>query len=75
MIEAKSMMQSLGDVLFTGRRVYLLDEPDRVLKTKRINWSRESSDLEDREGRVFYDVPWDAQEFFDKIDYHFPDDE
>jgi len=75
MIEAKTLTQALGDVLFTGNRVYRLVEPDRVLWVRKIHWDRETSDLEDSDGKVLYEVPWDALEFWEPVDYYLPDDD
>lgn len=71
-IRSKTVMRVIGDWLFRGNRVYLLPEPGRMLKTKRINWNRETSDLEDEQGRVYLDVPWDNIEFWDPVEYHLP---
>ncbi len=75
MIEAYSVTQALGDVLFTGNRVYRLAEPDRMLKIKNIYWDRETSDLEDEQGRVYRDVSRNDMEFAGGVEYHLPDDE
>ncbi len=53
----------------------MLSNPNRMLKTVRINWDRETTDLEDEDGNVFYDVCWDDLEFEHPEDYHIPDDE
>ena len=73
-ISSKTVMKAIGNSLFRGNRVYRLSEPERALKQKTIHWDRETCDAEDEDGRVFYDVPWDDLEFWDPIDYHFPDD-
>ena len=75
MIEAYSITQALGDALFRNSRVFLLSEPDRVLKQRKIHWDRQTCDVEDEDGRVFYDVSWDDLEFVDDVDYHLPEDE
>ena len=74
-MEARSSMQAVGDWLFRGSRVYRLSEPDRMLKTKKIHWDAETSEVQDEDGNVFYDVPWDEIEFWNPEDYHLPDDE
>jgi len=74
-IQSKTAMQAIGDWLFRGNQVYMLSAPNRMLKTVRINWGRQSSDVEDEDGNVFYDVCWDDLEFWNPEDYHLPDDE
>jgi len=74
-MESRCSMQAIGDWLFGRNRVYLLSEPDRVLKQRKIHWDRQTCDVEDEAGRVFYDVSWDDLEFVDDVQYHFPDDE
>ena len=74
-IRSKTVMQAVGDWLFGGNRVYRLSEPDRILKTRKIHWDRETSDVEDEDGRVFCEIPWDDLEFWDPVEYHFPDEE
>ena len=75
MKEARSVTQAIGDWLFRGTRVYRLSEPNRVLKQKRINWDRQSVDVEDADGNLLCDIPWDDLEFWDPVDYHLPDGE
>jgi hypothetical protein len=70
-----TLTQAIGNWLFGGNRVYRISEPDRILKQRKIHWSRETCDVEDEAGRVFYDVSWDDLEFWDPVEYHFPDDE
>ena len=53
----------------------MLSVPNRMLTTQRINWDRETSDVQDEDGNVFYDIPWDDLEFWNPEDYHLPDDE
>jgi hypothetical protein len=74
-IPSKTVMQAVGDWLFRGNRVYKLSVPNRMLTTKRINWDRETSDVQDEDGKVFYDVSWDDLEFWNPEDYHLPEDE
>jgi hypothetical protein len=74
-IRSRTVMRALGDWLFRGNRVYLLPEPDRMLRTRKINWDRETSDVEDEHGKVYREVPWDTLEFWEPVDYHLPDDE
>ncbi len=69
-----ALTQAIGNWLFGGNRVYRLAEPDRVLKQRKIHWDRESVDVEDETGQVFYDVPWDDLEFVDDIEFHLPDE-
>lgn len=68
MIEAYSITQALGDALFRNSRAFLLSEPGTSLRVKRINWNRQSSDLEDERGRVYHDVSWDDIEFADDVE-------
>jgi hypothetical protein len=56
-------MQAVGDWLFRGSRVYRLSEPDRMLKQRKIHWNRQTCDVEDEDGTVFYDVSWDDIDF------------
>ena len=72
--KSNTVTKSIGNWLFRGQRVYRLSEPDRILMTKKINWDSETSDVEDDTGRLFCDVPWDDLEFYDEVDYHFPDE-
>ena len=74
-IRSKPLMQAVGDWLFRGNQVYMLLAPNRMLTTQRINWDRETSDVQDEDGNVFYDIPWDDLEFWNPEDYHLPDDE
>ncbi|MCL4518315.1 MAG: hypothetical protein M1587_03870 [Thaumarchaeota archaeon] len=71
---SKTMMQAIGDWLFGGSDVYLLSDPGARLKVRKINWDRESSDLEDAQGRLYKDMPWDFIEFWYPVEAHFPDD-
>jgi hypothetical protein len=73
-IKSQTVIRAIGSWLFGRNRVYTLDQPHRILKQKRINWDRETCDLEDEQGQVYYDVPWDSIEFWDPIDYNFPDE-
>jgi len=74
-IRSKPLMQAVVNWLLRGSRVYMLSAPNRMLKTLRINWDRETSDVEDEDGNVFYDVSWDDLEFQHPEDYHLPEDE
>ena len=74
-IRSKTVMKAIGNWLFGGNLVYLLSEPDRKLKTLKINWDKGSSDVEDEDGTVFQDISWDDLEFWNPVDYHFPEDE
>jgi hypothetical protein len=67
-------MQAIGDWLFGRNLVYRLLEPDRILKQRKIHWDRQTCDVEDEDGHVFYDVPWDELEFVDDIEFHSPDE-
>ena len=69
-----ALTQAVGNWLFRGSRVYRLSEPDRMLKQRKIHWDRQTCDVEDADGKVFYDVPWDHLEFADRVDYHLPDE-
>ncbi len=73
-IRSKTITQAIGDWLFRGNRVYRLCQPDRMLTTKRINWDRETSDVQDEDGGIYYDVSWDDLEFWNPEDYHLPDE-
>ena len=61
-----ALTQAIGNWLFGGNLVYRLSEPDRMLKQRKIHWDRQTCDLEDEEGTVFCDVPWDELEFWDR---------
>ena len=74
-IRSKTVMQAIGNWLFRGSQVYVLDQPDRTLKTKRINWNRETTDVEDETGTVFNDIPWERLEFRHPEDYHLAGDD
>jgi len=73
-MRSKTVIQAVGDWLFRGNRVYMLSAPNRMLKTVRINWDRETSDVEDEDGNVFYGVAWDSLEFWDDVECNFPDE-
>ncbi len=74
-IRSKTVIQAVGNWFFGRSRVYLLSEPDRMLKQRKIHWDRQSCDVEDEDGNLFYDVSWDDLEFWNPEDYHLPDDE
>lgn len=65
-----ALTQAIGNWLLRGSRVYLSSEPDRMLKTVKIDWNRGTSDVEDEDGRVFQDISWDDLEFWNPKDYH-----
>jgi hypothetical protein len=65
-----ALTQAIGNWLLRGSRVYLSSEPDRMLKTVKINWNRGTSDVEDEHGRVSLDISWDDLEFWNPEDYH-----
>ena len=69
-MEARSSMQAIGNWLFKGSFVYLLAEPEIPLRVKRINWGRQTSDLQDGQGRIYPDISWDDMEFWNPEDYH-----
>jgi len=73
-IRSKTVMQAIGDWLFRGNLVYRLSEPDRILKQRKIHWDKQTCDVEDEDGTVFYNVPWDDLEFVDDIEFHLPDE-
>jgi hypothetical protein len=73
-IRSKTEMQIIGDWLFRGTRVYLLSEPDRMLIQTKIHWNRQTCDVQDEDGRMFFDVPWDSLEFWDEVEFNLPDD-
>lgn len=73
-IRSKPLMQAVANWLLRGSRVYLLSAPNRMLKTLRINWDRETSDVQDEDGKVFYEIPWYEIEFWNPEDYHLPDE-
>jgi len=73
-IRSETVVKAVSDVLFTGSRVHLLAEPETPLPAKNIHWNRETSDLQDGEGRVYYDVSWDEIEFADEVEYNFPNE-
>ena len=64
-ISSKTVMRAIGNSMFRRNRVYKLSEPDRALKQKQIHWDTETCDVEDEDGTVSYDVPWDELEFAD----------
>lgn len=74
-IRSNTVMRAVGDWLFGKNLVYRLSEPDRVLKQTQIHWDRQTCDVEDEDGKVLRDVPWDCLEFVDDVGYHLPDDE
>ncbi len=45
-----------------------------MLKQRKIHWDRQTCDVEDEDGNVFYDVSWDDLEFWDDVEYHLPDE-
>lgn len=71
---ASALNQGIGNWLFGKSPVYRLSEPDRMLKQKKIHWDREICDVEDEDGRVILDVPWNDLEFADDIEFHLPDE-
>lgn len=70
--QTSALTRAVGNWLFGGNRVYRLSEPDRMLKQKKIHWDRQSCDVEDEDGRVFYDVSWDDLEFWEPVEFHLP---
>jgi hypothetical protein len=74
-IRSEIVTLAIGDWLFGKNLVYRLSEPDRMLKQKQIHWDRQTCDVEDEDGKVFYDVSWDDLEFADDVEFHLPDDE
>jgi len=75
MIETRSVTQVIGDWLFRGTRLYLLSAPGRMLEQRKIHWGRQTCDVEDPDGKVLYEVPWDRLEFWDPVEYNLPDDD
>jgi hypothetical protein len=71
--KSKAMTHDVGNWLFGGSRVYMLSEPEKMLKTVRINWDANTCDLEDESGVVLCNVSWDDLDFWDPIEFHFPD--
>jgi hypothetical protein len=72
---SNTVMRAVGDWLFGRNLVYRLSEPDRMLKQRRIHWDRQTCDVEDGDGTVFYGVRWDELEFVDDdVEYHFPEE-
>ena len=63
-------MRAVYNWLFRGSEVYLLSEPENILKTVKINWDRGTTDVEDESGKVFYDIPWTDVEFLHPENYH-----
>ena len=72
---SKTALRAVGNWLFGGSKVYLLSAPGRMLRQRKIHWDRQSCDVEDADGEVLYDVPWDDLEFWDPVEYNLPDDE
>lgn len=73
-IRSNTVMRAVGDWLFGKKLVYRLSEPDRLLKQKKIHWGRQTCDVEDEDGLVFYDVSWDDLEFVDDVGFHLPEE-
>ena len=71
--KTSALTQAVGNWLFDGNRVYRLEEPDRMLKQRKIHWGKETCDVEDEDGTVFHDVSWDDLEFADDVDDHLPE--
>ncbi|MGB6068406.1 MAG: hypothetical protein WBG50_26650 [Desulfomonilaceae bacterium] len=69
-MRSNTMMQAVGDWLFGKNLVYRVSEPDRMLKTLKVKWDSETSDVQAQDGTVFRDVPWDELDFWDPEDYH-----
>ena len=46
-----------------------------MLKQRQIHWDKQTCDLEDEDGTMFYDVSWDDLEFADDVECHLPGDE
>jgi len=69
-IPSKTVMQAVGNWLFRGSRVYRLCEPDRMLKTVKINWDAETTDVQGADGTVFYGISWNDLDFWNPEDYH-----
>jgi hypothetical protein len=44
-----------------------------MLKQRKILWDRQTCDLEDEHGRVFYHIPRDELEFVDNVEFHLPE--
>ena len=63
-LKSKPLTQALGDALFRGSHVYKADEPDRVLMVRKINWDRQTSEVEDEKGRIS-ELHWDETEFWE----------
>lgn len=69
-----ALTQAVGNWLFGRNRVFLLSEPDRALKQRQIHWERQTCDVEDEDGNVLHEVPWDDLEFWDDVEFHLPDE-
>lgn len=74
-IRSQTVMQAIWNWMLRGSEVYFLDQPDRTLKTNGINWDKETTDVEDETGKVFYDIPWERLEFRHPEDYHLAGDD
>jgi len=72
---SKIAFRAVLDWLFKGTEVYRLSEPDRILKTLKINWDTQTTDLKDKAGTVFRGIPWTDVEFVHPEDYHIPEDD
>jgi hypothetical protein len=70
-----ALTQALGNWLFGRNLVYRLSEPDRMLRQRKIHWDRQTCDVENADGKVLYDVPWDDLEFWDDVEFNLPDEE
>lgn len=73
-IRSNTMMRAVGEWLFGKNLVYRLSEPDRMLKQMKIHWDKETCDLEDADGNVLHNVPWDSLEFWDPVELHLPEE-
>lgn len=75
-IRSETVLMAVGSWLFGRCLVYRISEPDRTLRQKTIHWDKGSCDLEDEDGQIYYNVPWDQIEFApdNDIEFHFADE-
>jgi len=74
-LRSKALTRAIGNWLFRGSRVYLISEPRRMLRTVRVDWDKQTSDVQDSRGRIYKNVGWDRLEFWNPEDYRLADEE
>lgn len=69
-IGSETATQAIGDWLLGKNLVYGLSEPERMLRQREIHWDKQTCDVEDEDGTVFYNVSWDELEFAYDVQFH-----